>query len=176
MSDLDVLASRARSGDALALQALLQASQPHLRRFAARACHNPADAQDAVQHTLLVMARQMRSFRGAARFTTWVFQIIKNECARYGRLASRWVGLDLDGWLHAEPLAPDGVLENEQLAQRLAVAVASLPPPLREVFVLRDVEERSTQEVAEMLGLRSANVKVRLHRARARLRVALNSI
>jgi RNA polymerase sigma factor (sigma-70 family) len=175
LSVLEELAHRARDGDAGALEELLARSQPDLRRFAARLCRTGDDADEAVQHASYVVASRIGTFAAAARFTSWVFAVIKNECARRFRAASRWMTTEMDDY-RSDRASPDVALERARLHGRIAEAIGALPLPLRVVFVLRELEGRSTAETADVLGIGEANVKVRLHRARAELRAALAEI
>ncbi|MDY7105634.1 MAG: sigma-70 family RNA polymerase sigma factor [Actinomycetota bacterium] len=170
MTELDALAERARRGDAAALELLLERSQADLRRFASRVCAS-ADAEDAVQHALVVIYTRIGAFRAAARFTTWVFSIVHNECARLLRRSARFVSLEVHATARSSGVRDPGI-DGVDLLDLLVPAIRSLPPPLREVLVLRDVEGHSTAETAGRLGISEGNVKVRLHRARASLRAA----
>lgn len=174
-TDLQALALRARSGDVASLETLLSASQPDLRRFAARNCGTGQDAEDAVQHALLVIYTKIGSFRAASKFTTWVFAIVRNECSRLRRVATREWDSRTDPVDVADAVNQFSELDQVELLQLLAQPIADLPAPLREVFVLREVEGYNTAQVAAKLGLSEGNVKVRLHRARQRLRVSLQS-
>lgn len=171
MSGALSLTERARSGEPDAIAELLQLSEPDLRRFASRVCRSAADADDAVQHAMITLTLRLDTFRGLSRLSTWVFTVIRNECRRYERLARRWV-LGAEG--DPEDLhTPERAFDDAQTLQRLVRAIRELPPDLRDVFVLRDLEESSSAECAARLSISEANVKVRLHRARNRLREAL---
>lgn len=169
---LDDLALRAREGDRGALEELLERSQLDLRRMAHHLCR-AQDAEDAMQDALLIVSVRINRFRGVGKFTSWMFSIIRNECARYLRHAAKWVGSDLDLQV-ADDADPSDSLRDRRLAKRIGVAIAELPEGARRVFVMRELEGRSTREVAAVLDLSESNVKVRLHRARAALREALH--
>lgn len=171
--NLEQLIEQARAGDAGAMTALIQATTPDLRRFARRVCRTGADAEDAVQHALVTLTIELWGLRRLTSFTAWAFTIVRNECARVVRVAERW--FETSG-ASPEPSGPDDALEREQLLTRIASAVRALPPPLREVFVLREFEGLDTASCGERLGLSSTNVKVRLHRARLLLREALADV
>jgi RNA polymerase sigma-70 factor (ECF subfamily) len=169
------LTERAKQGDASALTLLLRDSEPDLRRFAARVCRSSADADDAVSHAMTAIAFKLDGFSGLARLSTWLFTIVRNECAKYERLARRWVFGATDSL--TDPFtSPEQASSQSQLLERVVGAVRELQPELREVFVARELEQQSVQECASALGLSEANVKVRLHRARAQLRAALGTI
>lgn len=166
------LSARARQGEPEALAQLLAASEPDMRRFAARVCRSAADADDAVQHALITVSFRLDSFRGLSRLSTWVFSVIRNECRKYERLARRWVtGEEADPEVNFSANAdPESEAERAEHLELLVGAIRQLNPALRSVFILRELEELSTAECASELGLSEANVKVRLHRAREELR------
>ena len=166
---------RARRGDADALSQLLRESEPDLRRFAARVCRSNADAEDAVAHAMTTVAFRLDRFNGLSRLSTWLFSVIRNECARYERLARRWVFGALDALTDRSP-TPEQALDRDQLLERVVQAVQALRPELREVFVARELEQLSVEACAERLRISEANVKVRLYRARTELRDALGGV
>ncbi len=171
----DSLVIRAQAGDTAALEELLLASHPDLRRFAGRVCNTGEDAEDAVQHALLVVSEKIGTLRAAGRFTAWVFTVIRNQCGRYGKAAARWVGIGGEESQLALPASQEASVDRERLARQLAHAIAELPESHRDVFMLRELEELSSAQTAEKLDISVANVKVRLHRARSELRIALRS-
>ena len=166
--ELETLALRAREGERIALEELLRRTDADLRRVAQRACRIE-DAEDAVQHAMLTAASQLGTLRAARRFTGWMFTIIRNECARYLRRAASVVQRDAEP-VSREADGPHAQVRDAEIGRRLSDAVTSLTPSLRRVYVMRDVEGRSTREVATLLDIREGAVKVRLHRARAELR------
>lgn len=168
--NLEQLVERARAGDAGAMTSLIEATTPDLRRFARRVCRTGADAEDAVQHALVTLTVELRGLRHLTSFTAWAFTIVRNECARVVRVAQRWFDSSAASPEHE---GPDEALERGQLLERIASAVRALPPPLREVFVLREFEGLDTATCAQRLEISPINVKVRLHRARLLLRDAL---
>lgn len=169
------LTEQAKQGDPRALALLLRDSEPDLRRFAARVCRTSADADDAVAHAMTAIAFKLDAFSGLSRFTTWLFTIIRNECAKYERVARRWVFGTTDTLIDRVP-GPEQSLTHAQLLDCVLSAVRDLKPELREVFVLRELEQRNVDECASLLGISESNVKVRLHRARAELRSALAEV
>ncbi len=166
--NLDSLTERARAGDSQALEQLVRETVPDLRRFANRVCRTGADAEDAVQQALFQMTIQLRGVRTVSKLTSWAFTIVRNECTRVIKLATRV--------LRGEERAsarPDDLVERQEFLERMVSAMAALPDAMREVFVLRELEECDTAECARRLGISEANVKVRLHRAREFLRLSL---
>ena len=158
------LIDAARAGDRAAMERLLAEYQPDVRRFALRACRTSEDAEDAVQHTLVQLSTQLDVFRGLSRLTSWLFTIVKNECTR---LLGRARRASADDTVSDRAMASCGDLE---LAVALNQALSRLDPELREVVLLRDVQELTGPEVAARLDLTLEAMKSRLHRARERLR------
>jgi RNA polymerase sigma-70 factor, ECF subfamily len=161
--------------------------RPHERgvyMMALAVLQNEADAEDAAQETFLKAFRKLATFRGEAKFGTWLISITLNEAR--SRLRSRKnikiESLDeaperqerispalLRDWREI----PSEALERKEIRQLLQQAINDLPLIYREVFLLRDVEELSVAESAETLDISIASVKVRLHRARIMLQKKL---
>ena len=161
------LVHAARDGDRAAMDRLLAKYQPDVRRFALRTCRTSEDADDAVQHALVQLSTQLGMFQGLSRLTTWLFTIVKHECMR---LLGRARGAAADDTAIDRALASCGDIE---LAIALKQALWRLDPDLREVVLLRDVQELTGPEVAVRLDLTLEAMKSRLHRARERLRLEL---
>jgi RNA polymerase sigma-70 factor, ECF subfamily len=161
--------------------------RPYERRVYAMALsflRNEADAEDATQETFLKAFRNLASFRGDAKFGTWLVSITLNEArSRIRRRdAIKVESLDepVDEEGHASPALlrdwkeiPSEALERKEIRQLLHKAVTALPLIYREVFQLRDIEQMSVNEAAAALGITISSVKVRLHRARMMLQKAL---
>jgi RNA polymerase sigma factor (sigma-70 family) len=162
------LVAAARAGDAAALDRLLAASQPDLRRFARRTCATSEDAEDAVQAALWQLHRRIGALRVIAAFTSWLFRIVERECRRLLGLQRQTVPLDEapPSALRLDPVPAD-------LRRDLGAMIAGLPDLYRQVLVLRDIEELTAPETAAQLGLSVDAVKSRLHRARSLLREQL---
>lgn len=138
---------------------------------------NEADAEDVAQEAFLRAFRNLASFRGEAKFGTWLISITMNEARNRLRRRNAAPTESLDETLnetqHVSPAVltdwkeiPSEALERQEVRLMLQEAVSSLPSIYREVFLLRDVEELSTAEAAEVLKISIASLKVRLHRAR----------
>jgi RNA polymerase sigma-70 factor (ECF subfamily) len=154
---------------------------------------NETDAEDAAQEAFIKVYRNLHSFRGDAKFSTWVLSIARNE--GLGRLRKRASTPEepLDQLMAGSQSGfRDGVpgdftpalltdwrevplesLERSELRECLSRAVLSLPPIYREVVQLRDIDELDVQETADVLGITAGSVKVRLHRARLMLQKEL---
>jgi RNA polymerase sigma-70 factor (ECF subfamily) len=146
---------------------------------------NEQEAEDAAQEVMINAFRHLKSFRGDAKFSTWLVTIAMNEGrqrlrkAKAAQLESLDEGKeDREGDFTPAVLTdwreiPSEALEKKEMRQKLREAVEELPPIYREVLVLRDLEELNQQETASALGINVALVKVRLHRARMMLQKML---
>ncbi len=155
----------ARMGDRDALESLLIAAQPDIRRYARISCH-AADAEDAVQETLWLLYRKVGTLRAVQSFAGWLFVVVRRECLR---LARRALGREVT----PEMLEDDARFAHrppEELRLDLTRALQSLPEHYREVVLLRDIEEMTIDEIAATLDLTREAVKARLHRARKLIR------
>ena len=170
----EALVDRARSGDRSAFDELVRATYTDTYTLAYRLTGDEEDARDVVQETYLRAFRGLTRFRGDAQFTTWLYRITAN-CANTHlgrRVRHRHDELTDDiAVVDDRPEAdPQHRAENEALRGRLRVAIEQLPPRLRAVVVLRDVYDLPHEAIAQELGISESAAKVRLHRARRRLR------
>src|SRR6185312_13063838 len=145
-----------------------------------------AEAEDVLQEAYTRAFAAIAGFRGESGIATWLTRIVLNEA--HGRLRRRRETVDLDVLEAAGPGAqllnfpgtarsedPEADAARAQIRRILERAVDALPEPFRLVFILREVEELSVEETAAHLGLKTETVKTRLHRARRRLREALDA-
>lgn len=176
------LIDAARQGDAAALDALLARHQDRIYRFGLKMCHDPRDAEEVLQDTMMAMARTIGEFRGASSLTTWLYAIARNFCVRKRRKSKfapvRELSLEAvmaqEGDRLRDPAAPpDEAVMAAELRTALHDAIQALEPPQRDVLILRDVEGLTAPEVAEVLGINVPAVKSRLHRARLAVRAHL---
>lgn len=154
----------AQTGEPAAITRLLAVCQADARRYARRHCQ-ASDVDDAVQESLLTIARKLHGLRAAAAFSSWLFVVIRRECRRLERMMFRH-----------DPL-PDELAEQQLLSRSddalrldLAQALESLPAHYLEVVLLRDFEELTIAEMADRLGENPGAIKSRLHRARELVR------
>ena len=179
------LVARARDGDSEAFNELVNRYSRKIYRLAKHITQNDEDAEDVLQETFLKAYEHLNGFQGQSKFYTWIVRIAVNEALMKlrKRKSDRSVPLD-------EPLDtgedtvvreiavwdenPEQKYSREELAQILDEAVQGLKPVFRTVFVLRDIEELSTEEAAEALGISVPAVKSRLLRARLQLREKLS--
>lgn len=144
---------------------------------------NETEAEDVAQEAILRAYRKLASFRGDAKFSTWLIAITLNEARTRLREEKRATFDSLDD--HTEdgdytPAAltdwrevPSEALERQEIRALMRQAIADLPPAFREVVILRNMQELSVTETSEALGISVALVKVRLHRARLLLQKRL---
>jgi RNA polymerase sigma-70 factor, ECF subfamily len=186
----EVLVARAAAGDDAAFEALVVRYQHRIFRLACRLTSD-TDAPDVVQDTFLQIYRHLSTFRGGALFSTWVYRIATNAGLMHRRARARRPAealdeflphFDADGKLEATPDAlriasrVEEMLDQHELAKKAQAAIDRLPDLYREAFVLRDLEELSTAEVAQVLGVEPVTVRQRVHRARLLVRGYLSEL
>ncbi|MFB6893488.1 RNA polymerase sigma factor [Kitasatospora sp. NPDC056327] len=156
----------AQNGDVEAVAALVSGAHPHVQRFARSLCATPEDAEDAAQEALIILYRKIGMLRATGALASWMFRIVRNECLRRARSVLREGPV---GGAVPYRSAEDEVLGRLE-AGRVAEAIAALPDDQRRVLIMRDVQGLSGRTVADALGLSTAAMKSRLHRARAAVR------
>lgn len=186
----ETLAARAAAGDDSAFETIVRRYQARLFRLACRLTSD-TDAPDVLQETFLQVYRHLSSFRAESRFGTWVYRIASNAALMHRRAGARRPTESLDIFLprfdaqgkHVATPAElqvssraDELLNRQFLAEKAREVIARLPDLYRDAFVLRDLEEMSTAEVAKVLGVEPATVRQRVHRARLMLRGYLSDL
>jgi RNA polymerase sigma-70 factor (ECF subfamily) len=187
----ETLAARAAAGDEAAFELIVTRYQGRVYRLACRLTGSEADAMDALQDTFLQVYRRLASFRGESRFGTWLYRIATNAALMQNRVRARQRAESLDAFLPGFDAAGvhlgtpaelqsaasvDEIVDRRLLAEKARAAIERLPEPNRVAFVLRDLEEMSTSDVAEVLGIEPAAVRQRVHRARLMLRGYLSDV
>jgi RNA polymerase sigma-70 factor (ECF subfamily) len=176
-TDLRPLVDAARRGDRAAFDDLVRVTYSGTYTLAYRLTGNEDDARDVVQDAYLRAYRGLRRFRGDAQFTTWLYRITANcsanLLARRARTRTEVLADDAPVVDVQPDHDPEGRVAGEDDRARVAGALAGLPWRLREVIVLRDIYDLPHRTIATELGISEAAAKVRLHRARRRLREAL---
>jgi RNA polymerase sigma-70 factor, ECF subfamily len=185
-SDSDLVALALRR-DEMAIRELIRRNNQRLFRAARAVLRDDAEAEDVVQETYVKAFTKLESFQGRAAFSTWLTRIALNEAI--GRKRRTRSTVDLDAVEKAQaaraelipfpgaaaPMNPETMAARGELGRMIEELVDSLPTPFRVVFVLREVEELSTEEVAAFLGIKGATVKTRLFRAKKLLRDAMEA-
>jgi RNA polymerase sigma-70 factor, ECF subfamily len=187
------LLRRLTDGDDKAFAELVMRYHESLVRVARYYVGSQASAEDVVQETWIAVLRGIDRFEGRSSFKTWLFRILVNRARTLGVKEHRTVPVDPltsdrsvspsrfdQGGHWSEPPVPftdtidDGIV-NEPIVRLVHESLARLPEAARAVVTLRDVQGLSTAEVAELLGLTEANVRVILHRSRARIRTEVEA-
>lgn len=184
------LLERAKQGDYNAFMQLIEPHEKRLYNLALRITGSREDAEDVLQDTLLSALEHLHDFRGDSAFGTWLYRIAMHNAFRilrkrrggesvsFEELVSERTDEDEETIPHPEFVAewrdPAEVAEQNELRRILEEAIQQLPESYRAVFTLRDVEGLSTKEVADILGISEGNVKIRLLRARLKLREILS--
>lgn len=173
--DLEELAARAAAGDRDALEDLLAAIQPRVRRICARMLLYPQDAEEAAQDALLLVATRIGTFTGRSKFTTWLHAVASNSARSTYRTLKRRAAERLSDDLptHADPRTTSVIAGSRlDLLEALEV-LAESHPELVEPLVLRDVQELDYNEIAQLLGAPLGTIKSRIHHARLAVRPLL---
>jgi RNA polymerase sigma-70 factor (ECF subfamily) len=153
-------------------------------RFAFNVCRDPDKAEHTTQETFLSVLKNIGQFNRQSKFSTWLYTIVSNHCFMLARKnkSSRFVSIDDEEATLPESAyvemdgTPDELVERADTKRLIEEAIDKLSPEYRIVFLLRDVEGLSTQEVSDITNLSVPAVKSRLHRARAFLRNQLTPI
>jgi RNA polymerase sigma-70 factor (ECF subfamily) len=175
LSDDDVIA-RVRGGDQPLFEIVMRRYNQRLFRAARAILRDDADAEDAVQQAYLAAYTHLDQFAGTARFSTWLTRIAIREALGKLRSRKRRGEVEFDGGAEETMMkdppddSPERHAQRRELGGILEAAVDALPEIYRVVFMMREVEQLSTQETADVLELSEEAVKVRLHRARGMLR------
>jgi RNA polymerase sigma factor (sigma-70 family) len=180
------LVRRVAGGDHRAFEAVMRRHNRMLYRIGRSILKDDAEAEDAVQEAYLAAYRNIGSFRGGAKLSTWLGRIVINEA--YGRLRKQQraaVVVPFEPNERGELRIQEGTMADEMTERPEAAAMRTelrhllerkideLPEQFRTVFMLRDVEELTVEETAECLDVPAATVRTRAFRARALLRESL---
>ena len=189
-TDDEPLVRRAVMGDHAAFETLMELYQERVYSLARRLTDSAADAEEVLQETFLRAYRRLSGFRGEAKFSTWLYRIATNAALMLRRRQARHPTEPLDAYLprfdrqgthardadHARAADAESILDRGRLARHAQEALGRLPERYRTPFVLRDLEEMPTAEVAAVLGVSHDLVRQRVHRARLMLRGYLSHL
>lgn len=166
----EMLVKQVLGGDKKAFEGLIRRHNQRLFRTGMALLKNETDVEDAMQTAYINAYLNLAKFEGRSSFSTWLTRIMLNQCYEQQRrlaLARNTLGA-------ADKLTnmatPEQELGNKELTRLLETAVEQLPGKYRLVFMLREVEELSVKETAEVLDIEASNVKTRLNRAKNMLR------
>lgn len=177
-SNDDELVDRARRGDAGAFGELVRRHQNEVYTVALRMVADRHLAYDVAQDAFVRAWRAIGRFRGDAQFSTWIHRVTVNTALTHRDRRSRTRADSLEEDFRepeAEGLSPERAAESAEIRPHLEAALVALPDTLRAVVVLKDVYDWSHADIAGELGITVTAAKVRLHRARSRLRSALRT-
>jgi RNA polymerase sigma-70 factor (ECF subfamily) len=175
ISDTELVA-RLKRRDKRALEDLVRIHGAKLYGVALQFVRNETDAQDVVQDALVSIWKRIDSFEGRSAFTSWLYRVTANAALmalRKRRKRDHDVPEENLSNLPDRTPLPVTALINGELGQRVRAGIDTLPDSYREVVLLRDVDELSLEEIAEVTGLSESAIKSRLHRGRLLLRQAL---
>lgn len=165
------------SGNVDLFSVLVQRYNQQLFRIVRGYISNKEDAKDVMQTSYLKAFENLNQFRGEAKFSTWLFRIGINEALKKISRNNNISDLvdvtdheDDDQKSRKETSTPETNLIQDDMNEHLEKAIDALPPKYRSVLIMREIEQMSTKETAEILDISRANVKVRLHRAKKMLR------
>ena len=171
----------AQKGDQSAFEALVRLYEKRVYALTLRMCKNLADAEEAAQEAFLAAWQGLAFFRGESSFSTWLYRLASNACVdvlrREGRHRSA-AGPSLNDEETVTDVAddapsPHALAERAELRQQIEEALSALPEDYRQVLILREMHQRSYDEIAEILALDLGTVKSRINRGRKRLRKIL---
>ena len=182
--DETTLVAQSREGDTRAFGELVRRYEGKIFRLAQHVTQNREDAEDVLQETFMKAYEHLDQFQGNSKFYTWIVRIAVNQALMKLRRRKTDKSVSLDETIDtgedtivreiaAWDEDPEQRFSRDELGGILDDAIQSLEPPYRSVFVLRDIEELSTEETAEALELSVPAVKSRLLRARLQLREKL---
>lgn len=168
-----------QQGDEAAFEELIHLTNASVYTVALRITGNPDDAAEAAQETYIKLLRVIRQFRGEAKFSTWLYRVTTNVAITSMRRKSKRrteVAMDQQGWeLLPGPEGDDPAVsaQRSSLRQRLQDAILALPEDHRAVVVMKDIYGLEFEEIAEQLQVTEGAARVRLFRARKKLRSLL---
>jgi RNA polymerase sigma-70 factor (ECF subfamily) len=180
---VEQLVDRAQRGDQAAFAELVERHYSSCLKLALSILRDKSDAEDEVQNACWKAFEHLKQFNREAKFSTWLTRIVVNQCLMRIRKAKRAKMLYMDDTqlgdevvtleLRDESPTPEEQLGQREVSTVLEKEIGRIPPLLRNVFVLRDVQQMGMPEVAEKLGISIAAAKSRLLRARMELRTRM---
>ena len=180
LSDEEIVA-RVLAGETGMFEVVMRRHNQRLYSVARAILRNDGEAEDVMQDAYVRAYEHLNQFAGRAKFSTWLTRIAVHEALARQRRGNRYQELEPMSEREGDPMDrfasltpnPEQQASNSEIRRLLEEAVDNLPDSYRTVFMLRDIEEMSTTDAADVLEITEENVKVRLHRARVLLRKSL---
>lgn len=163
--------------DVPSFERLAHSLGPELRAYLRRMVRNAADADDLLQETLLRIARGLPEFEGRASVKNWAYRIATNAAIDFLRRSTRVTLIEFDASSPEEPSSDhddEDTMILDEMNRCVREVIDGLPPQYRAALVLHQLQGKTAAEAAEILEISLANAKMRIHRAKARLREALD--
>ncbi|MFW5808456.1 MAG: RNA polymerase sigma factor [Spirochaetota bacterium] len=182
-SNEEEIIKQIQNGDTRHYEGIIKKYQDRVFRYAYSKLGNYDDALEATQDIFVSVFRSLKNFRGDSKFSTWLYSITSNYCKNAKRKSRRMNVVSIfrkDNEDETELQIVDereGIEEKVELSNTYEIAteeLQKLPDDYREILVLRDIEEYSYDEIADILNISLSNVKVRIHRGRAMLKQRLH--
>ena len=169
------LIQAARNGDQAAYGELVQQYQKRVFALAVRMCPTPELAEEAAQEAFLAAWQGLPFFRGDSAFATWLYRLTSNACVDLLRKENRHQGPSLDDEAVSAEVpdptpTPEKAVEQQELRRQIEAGLQTLSPEHREVLILREIQQLSYDEIADVLSLDLGTVKSRINRGRRQLR------
>lgn len=169
------LIQAARNGDQAAFGELVQQYQKRVFALAVRMCPTPELAEEAAQEAFLAAWQGLPFFRGDSAFATWLYRLTSNACVDLLRKENRHQGPSLDDETVSAEVpdptpTPEKAVEQQELRRQIEAGLQTLSPEHREVLILREIQQLSYDEIADVLSLDLGTVKSRINRGRRQLR------
>jgi RNA polymerase sigma-70 factor, ECF subfamily len=169
-----ILVTRAKAGDAPALEALCVRHAPRVERLARHLLRDPEDARDAAQESLAKLCVRLRQFRGESQFSTWLHRLVVNTCRDVGERQRNRAHDPLPDELGADvEHDPTRGVRITELRRELCDSLAEISPEQAQVIVLKDALDYTFEEIAAAAGMPVGTAKCHAHRGRNRLRERL---
>ena len=165
------LIQAARNGDQVAFGELVQQYQKRVFALAVRMCPTPELAEEAAQEAFLAAWQGLPFFRGDSAFATWLYRLTSNACVDLLRKENRHQGPSLDDETVSAEVpdpapTPEKAVEQQELRRQIEAGLQTLSPEHREVLILREIQQLSYDEIADVLSLDLGTVKSRINRGR----------
>ncbi len=175
LNDQQVI-DRVIAGDTSLYEIIIRRYNPYLYKVGRSYNYNHQDTEDLMQDTFVDAYKNLRKFEGRSQFKTWIIRIMLNNCYRKANRSRYKNEIPSEIYENAKPMyertpnKTDELVHNHELKQVIEEALMQIPEDYRMVFALREINALSTAETADLLNISKTNVKVRLNRAKHKLK------